>query len=120
MIRLIPLAGTVSAATVATAMFVFGFIPLATVGLIIASISLGVAAYLSFVVEPTEFTRAGVLLFLTYAAGMGALTAPAVFGYEYIRMPGRVLAGLLLGLVVAVMWEFYVTAANHQTGFFRI
>ena len=59
-----------------------------------------------------------MLIFLIYAAGMGALTAPGVFGYEYFRPPSRVLAGLLLGFLIAAMWLFYIQVddKHHHRG----
>ena len=115
MIRNIPLAGSLSATIVATGLFVAGTIPLATVGLIIAFTSLFVACYISLFVETAEHTRIGVAIFLIYASGMGALTAPGVFGYEYFRPPSRILAGLLLGFLITAMWIFYVQVdENHR------
>lgn len=107
-VRVIPLAGSLSSSVVATLLFVAGEISLATVGIIVSLTSFAVALYLSFVVETTENTRLGVLLFMCYSAGMGLLTAPGMFGYEYLHPPARILSGLLLGLVTAIMWLFYV------------
>ena len=115
MIRNIPLAGSISATLVATGLFVAGAIPLATVGLIISFTSLFVAAYISLFLESTQYTQIGVSIFLIYAAGMGALTAPGIFGYEYFRPPSRILAGLLLGFLITAMWVFYVQVDdNHR------